>query len=186
MAISQEQLTLDEFLTLPEQEPPLEFEEGKAKPKVSPKGRHSTLQGEVYERLSRFGRPARLARAYTELRVTFAGRSVVPDVVVYTWERVPRTAEGRVADDFLIPPDIAVEIVSVGQAVNALVRRCLWYVENGVRVAVLVDPDDESILVFRRDASPLALRGTDRIDLDEVLPGFESTAQELFESLNAD
>ena len=73
-----------------------------------------------------------------------------------------------------------------GQAVNALVRRCLWYVENGVRIAVLVDPDDESILVFRRDANPLALRGTDRIDLDEVLPGFESTAQELFESLNAE
>jgi Uma2 family endonuclease len=85
---------------------------------------------------------------------------------------------------FSDPPDIAVEIVSPEQRVNTLVRRCLWYVANGVRIALLIDPDDESVIVFRPDVSPLALGGSDRIDLDEVLPGFELTVQQFFDSLS--
>jgi Uma2 family endonuclease len=183
MAISQKQRSLEEFLKLPERKPALEYEEGRIRQKMSPKGRHSVLQGTVYDCVNQFGLRARIARAYPELRVTFGGQSLVPDVAVYTWDRIPRTADGKVADDFLIPPDIAVEIVSPRQSISALVRRCLWYVEHGVRIALLIDPGDESILLFRRDTSPIVLRGADRIDLDDVLPGFRLTAQELFDSL---
>ena len=63
-------------------------------------------------------------RAFTELRATFGGHSYVPDVSVYLWERVPLDARGRVANDFVEPPDV--EIVSPEQSVNALVRRCVW------------------------------------------------------------
>jgi Uma2 family endonuclease len=63
------------------------------------------------------------------------------------------------------------------------VRRCLWCIEQGSQVALLVDPSDESVLVFRPDQSAVALRGDDRIDLDVVLPGFELTAKQLFDSL---
>src|SRR5205085_1840905 len=119
---------------------------------------------------------SRLARAYPELRVTFGGRSYVPDVSVFRWQRIPRTAEGRVSNVFSLAPDIAVEIASPGQAVNSLVRRCLWYVENGVAVSLLIDPADESVLVFRPDSRPVARRGADRIELDDLLPGFQLTA----------
>ena len=46
--------------------------------------------------------------------------------------------------------------------------------------------EDASIILIRPDGQPRALRGVDRIDLDEVLPGFELTAQELFDSLRLD
>jgi Uma2 family endonuclease len=52
-----------------------------------------------------------------------------------------------------------------------------------VPIALLVDPDDESIIRFRPDAPPKALRGTDRIDLDPVLSGFEHTVEEVFATL---
>ena len=183
MAISQERLSLEEFLELPEQKPALEYEDGEVRQKMSPKGRHSSLQGTICEQVNAFGRAARIARAYPELRVTFSGQSLVPDVAVYTWDRIPRTPDGKVVDDFDTPPDIAVEIRSPKQSVSAQIRRCLWYVEHEVRVALFVDPDDESVLLFRHNVSPLALRGADRIDLDDVLPGFRWTAQELFDSL---
>lgn len=185
MALAQQQpLTLDEFLQLPEEKPALEFEDGRVSQKVSPKGRHSTLQGEIYDRVNAFARPRKLARAYTELRTTFGGFSRVPDVSAYVWDRIPVTAEGKVADDFTLPPDIAIEIVSPTQSVNALVRRCLWYVRNSVRVALLVDPADESVLIFRAGRVPRVLRGNDAIDVDDFLPGFRLTVEELFDSLS--
>ena len=183
MAIVQHGLTLEEFLKLPEDEPALEFEDGLVIQKVSPKGKHSRLQVRLAERVNRVGEPGKLASAFTELRASFGGHSYVPDVVVYRWDRIPRTATGEVADDFLEPPDIAIEIVSPGQSVNALVRRCLWYVDNGVRIALLIDPGDASVVVFRPNSRPSVLREADRIDLSEVLPGFQLRVNELFGTL---
>src|SRR5579864_1874767 len=79
MTVAPTQLTLEEFLKLPEEEPALEFEDGAVTSKVWPKGRHSTLQAELIERLNQSGRPRKLARAFPELRVTFGGASFVPD-----------------------------------------------------------------------------------------------------------
>lgn len=184
MAIPRWQITLEDFLKRPEEEPALEFEEGAITQKVSPKGPHATLQSELSDRINRFAKPHRLARAYTELRTTYSGASRVPDLAVYRWERIPTTSQGRVALDFTLPPDIAIEIASPGQRMAVLIRHCLWYVANGVRVALLVDPEDESVFVFRPNTIPVVVRGAACIDLDDVLPGFELTAQELFDELN--
>ncbi len=183
MAILQQSLTLDECLKLPEKKPALEFEDGMVTQKVSPKGRHSVLQFAVAEWVNRLARPQHLALAFTELRATFGGASRVPDVSVYRWERIPTDELGQVADDFYEPPDIAVEIISPRQSPNALVRRCLWYVAHGVRAALLVDPADHSVLVFRPAQEPLALRGADRIALEDVVPGLTLSTQELFDAL---
>src|SRR5579863_4557769 len=95
MVVRQRNLSLDEFLALPERKPALEYEDAVITQKMSPKGRHSALQSEVIIRFDRYGRPRKLARAFSELRVTFAGRSYVPDVSVFRWERIPSEA-GRI------------------------------------------------------------------------------------------
>jgi Uma2 family endonuclease len=137
MAVAQARLTLEEFNQLPEAVPPLEFENGVVTQKVSPKGRHSVLQQELAERINQYGRRARLARAFPELRVTFSGASRVPDISVYGWDRIPVDAHGVIADDFFEPPDVAIEIVSPEQSVNALVRRCIQYIGQGVAPATV-------------------------------------------------
>ena len=183
MAIGEKRLTLEEFLALPEEEPPLEYADGVVTQKVSPKTKHSALQFELAERINRVARPRQVARAFPELRVTFAGKSRVPDLSVFRWDRIPRDAGGQLADGVLEPPDIAVEIVSPEQRVSSLIRRCLWYVANGVQVALLVDSEDRSILAFRPGDRVRALHGADRIDLVEILPDFELTVNELFSAL---
>ncbi|MBV9281743.1 MAG: Uma2 family endonuclease [Chloroflexi bacterium] len=183
MAVISTPLTLEEFLQLPEEEPALEFAEGLVTQKVSPKGRHSTLQGELIKQLDRAGLPHKVARAFPELRATFAGVSRVPDIAVYRWDRIPVDARGEVTDVFTVPPDIAIEIVSPEQSVNALVRRCYWYVANGVQVALLVDPADRSVLAFRPNLPASAWSGSDRIDVSEVVPDLELSVDQLFASL---
>ena len=186
MVTASKLLTLDEFLELPERKPALEFEDGRITQKVSPRGKHSALQYAIAENFNRFARPDKLARAFPELRVTFAGVSRVPDVSLYRWERIPLDERGRIADDFREPPNLVVEIVSPKQTVNTLIRRCLWYVAHGVQIALLVDPRDDSIVVFRPAELPGALRGDDRIPLDDILPGLDLSAADVFASLRLD
>lgn len=184
MAVASKPLTLEEFLRLPEEQPPLELIGGEVTQKVSPKGRHSRLQATLIQLLDRSAQQRTLAWVLPELRTTFAGASVVPDIAVYRRERIPVDADGQIADDFLHPPDLAIEIVSPGQSVTALVRRFLWYIAHDVQIALLVDPEDMSVLAFRPDEPAVAWHGSDRIDLQEVLPDFDLTVERLFASLH--
>lgn len=183
MAITQ-RLTLDEFLALPDEEPALELEpDGTVVQKVSPQGQHSRLQLVLCQQINRFAERARLALAFPELRVVFGGAAYVPDVSVFRWDRIPRTVDGDVANAFAAAPDVAIEIVSPEQSTNALLRRCLWYVDNGVEVALLVDPADRSVVRFLQHETARVLRGDDRIDFASVQPGFAVSVSELFAAL---
>jgi Uma2 family endonuclease len=176
-------MTLDEFLALPEEEPALEFEDGMVTQKVSPKGPHSRLQFVMALRVNERTEPPKLAMAFPELRASFANLSRVPDVSVYRWNRIPRDATGKLANDFTEPPDIAIEIVSPGQSVNRLIRRCLTFVDAGVLVAVLIDPSDESIVVVRPGVEPIGLAAGDTLDLSDIIPDLRLDVAALFDSL---
>jgi len=179
-------MTLDEFLALPETKPALEYVAGRVTQKVAPQGQHALLQSDIVQRVNSVARPQKLALALPELRTTYAGLSRVPDVAIYLWGRIPRQADGRIANRFTDPPDIAVEIVSPDQAATDLFDKCIWYVKNGVKIALIADPARDVVLRFRPDALPDVLRGDDRIDLDAVLPGFELTVAQVFGSLVLD
>jgi len=183
VTLTERRTTLEEFLQLPEQEPPLEYWHGRVTQKVSPQGQHGTLEAELTALFNGYAKPRRLARAFTELRATYNGGSPVPDIAVYRWERVPLTPDGEVANVFREPPDIAVEIISPDRSVKEQIEKCRWYVEHGVRIALLVNPRDKSVRLFQPGLEPRILRGTDRIDLDAVLPGFELTVEQLFDTL---
>ena len=126
MAIAHRPLTIDEFLALPEAKPALELEaDGTVVQKVSPKGQHSRLQLALCDHINRWAETRRIALAFPELRAVYAGAAYIPDVAVYRWDRIPRTPDGKLANDFREPPDIAIEIVWPEQSTNALIRRSL-------------------------------------------------------------
>jgi len=49
-----------------------------------------------------------------------------------------------------------------------------------VPLALLVDPDDDSVLLFRPTGRSGPLRGAERIDFAPVLPGLSLAVEELF------
>jgi hypothetical protein len=54
----------------------------------------------------------------------------------------------------------------------------------GVGIALIVVPEDVAVLEFRSGQPLRVLQGDDRIDLYDVLPGFELTVRALFEAVN--
>jgi Uma2 family endonuclease len=176
-------MTLEAFLELPEEKPSLEYENGMVTQKVPPQGRHAGLQASILELVNRATRPRKVALALPELRTTYAGYSRVPDSAVYRWDRIPVGSKGRIADEFFEPPDVAIEIISPGQTLNQLTARCQWYVDNGVRVALIVGPDAESIRVLRPGVPLRDLDRSDVVDLTDAVPALTLSVAEVFDGL---
>jgi Uma2 family endonuclease len=109
-------ITLDEFLQRPETKPASEYIDGQIIKKPMPQGRHSTIKTELSTTVNVIFKPRKVARAFSELRCTFGGRSTVPDVSVFTWERIPRDQNGEIANTFLMAPDWTIEILSPDQS----------------------------------------------------------------------
>jgi Uma2 family endonuclease len=179
------QLTLDEFLRLPEEKPALEYERGVITQKMAPMGWHGLLQGDLYFRFRTLGFPQRRVTAMTETRVTWTeeGISYVPDVIAYRAERVPKDSQGDVTNQVMIPPDVAVEIWSPGQTLGDQMERCRWYVAHAVPVALLVHPQRRTVWTFRPDVEAGPLRNSAMVDLRDVFEGLSFTVSELFEAL---
>jgi Uma2 family endonuclease len=184
MAIVQRGLTLDEFLTWPEQKPALEYLDGVVTPKMSPKGPHGGLQAELAYLFKAFVRQHPIAEVFTELRTSWSDRaSLIPDLSVYLVERIPTKPNGEVADDFWEPPDVAVEIASPGQSVRDLTNRAELLIENGVRIVVVVEPARRRVRVARPDQPIASYQGDDAVDLGDILPGFSFVVRDLFASI---
>jgi Uma2 family endonuclease len=104
-------LTLEEFLKQPyiEDSPAWEYMDGDVSQKPMPKTRHSILQKRL---LVRIDDRSKDYTALPELRCTFAGRSIVPDIAVVAWDRIPVNELGEPEDNFMEAPDWAIEILS--------------------------------------------------------------------------
>lgn len=138
MVTSSKSLTLKEFLALPETKPASEYIDGKTIQKPMPKGKHSTIQTELSNAINLELKSQKIARAFSELRCTFGGRSTVPDVTIFTWDRIPRDDNSKIANAFTIEPDWTIEILSPEQSHNKVIKNILHCLDNGTKLSWLI------------------------------------------------
>lgn len=174
-------ITLQEFLALPETKPASEYINGKIIQKPMPQGEHSVIQAELIIALNGSLKSQKIARAFPELRCTFGGRSTVPDVIVFTWDRIPRKDNGRIANVFQIVPDWTIEILSPHQSHTRVTRNILHCLDNGTQLGWLIDPSEQTIFAYYPKQQPAFFE-----DANDVLPvpdfakSFQLTLGELF------
>ncbi|NJL90352.1 MAG: Uma2 family endonuclease [Coleofasciculaceae cyanobacterium SM2_1_6] len=151
-------LTLKEFLELPETKPASEYINGQIIQKNMPQGKHSILQGELTTLINRGLKPASIAWAFPELRCTYPSgsrssvygeRSIVPDIAVFAYDRLPTDENGEVSNTFLIPPDWTIEILSPDQSQTRVTKNILHCLKYGTQMGWLIDPEDKSVFVYR-------------------------------------
>ncbi len=174
-------INLEEFLALPETKPASEYIDGQIIQKPMPKGKHSTIQGELIIALNSALKPQKTARAFPELRCTFGGRSTVPDVTVFTWDRIPRDDNGAIADSFQAAPDWTIEILSPEQSQTRVTKNILHCLNHGTQLGWLIDPQEQSLLVyFQGQQFALLEAKTDVLPVPDFAQAFELTLGELF------
>lgn len=96
---------------------------------------------------------------------------------------IPRNDNGRIANVFLLAPDWTIEILSPGQRPTKGTKNILRCLKYGAQMGWLIDPEDESVFVHRREQE------IEIFDLDEPavalpMPAFMSaltlTVEDLF------
>ena len=177
-------ITLAEFLKLLETEPASEFIDGHISQKPMPQGKHSRIQLKLCDAVNQVGEEQQIALAFPELRCTFGGRSIVPDVTVFAWNRIPFDADGEVENSFEIYPDWTIEILSPEQNTTKVIRNTLHCLKHGTQLGWLIDPDERLVLVFLLGQQPLEMTDSDTLPVPEFLQ-LQLTVAQVFGWLKA-
>jgi Uma2 family endonuclease len=167
-------LNLQEFLQLPETKPATEYIHGEIIQKTMPKGKHSTIQGELVTAINAILKTAKIARAFPELRCTFTSSSIVPDIAVFTWDKIPRDSDGKIADIFNIPPDWMIEILSPEQSQTKVIKKIVHCLKYGTKIGWLIDTQEETIFVYRPSQDIVVLEQPEEL---LIVPNFAQQLQ---------
>ena len=177
---SQDLISLEDFLKSPETKPASEYVDGVIYQKPMPQGEHSIIQTRLSAAINQVGEPSKSALAFTELRCTFGGRSIVPDIAVFEWQRIPRLANGRIDNKFEICPDWTIEILSPKQSPNPVIRKILFCIDRGAKLGWFIDSEDESVLLFQPNRLPEVKYGAEKLPVLSVLGDWELSVADLF------
>ncbi len=181
MSRSTRMVTAEELARLPEDHCRYELVKGRII-RMSPVGwRHGKVVASLLLALGRYIQQNRLGEIVTEVGFVLSSN---PDTV-----RAPDLAFIR--QDRLPPvdprgfwhgaPDLAVEVLSPEDRATEVEEKVDEYLQHGVTVVLVVDPDVESVSVHRRLAPPLAVQGADAVlEIGDVLPGFSDTLANIF------
>jgi Uma2 family endonuclease len=178
--------TLGEFLARRDIDgkPYLEFIDGRVEAKMSPRSRHVRIQKLLVARLDAFalGRGG-LGEAFPELRCTFGGRSILPDVAFFRRDRITYAADGRITDEMFAAPDLHIEVLSPDQQRREVRERLVHSAAHGARLGWLIDPYTDAAEVHRPGAPMLVVAGDGVLTGEPVLPGFALPVADLWACL---
>ena len=184
MIAIKQQLTLTDFLEYPETKPASEYINGVIHQKPMPQGEHSLLQTRLSTAINQVNEVQPVVLALTELRCTFGGRSIVPDIAVFRLDRIPRTEQGRIANRFEIYPDWLIEILSPEQSANQIIEKIIFCIHQGTELGWLIDPKDESVMILKPNQLPDVKSGDDLLPAIDLLGDWQLTVNQIFDWLN--
>ncbi|MGG6294678.1 Uma2 family endonuclease [Leptolyngbya sp. AN02str] len=174
-------ISLEEFLKLPETKPASEFIDGKVIQKPMPQGQHSRIQQKLTARINAVTEDEHIALALPELRCTFGGRSIIPDIAVFTWDRIPSNPDGTIANQFNAQPDWTIEILSPDQSVMRVTSNILHCLSHGSQMGWLIDPNEKLVLVYASNQQPSFFEELgDRLPVPEFAATLALTLEQLF------
>lgn len=176
-------ISLDEFLQLPETKPASEYINGQVYQKLMPKGKHSLIQTDLSAAINRISRPQKLALALTELRCTFSGSAIVPDITVFEWSHIPILPDESIADNFEIPPDWTIEILSPEQSPSRVIRKISFCLRHGTKLGWLVEPNSKVVTVFQPNQLPELKEGQDILPVLDIISDWQLSVADLFSFL---
>ena len=167
-------LSLAEFLRMPDiEERRLELIDGEVHEKMSPRWGHSTLASQLVIALQSFGIVGVEPRAIIPDAPAWGPSAPIPDLALY------KTAQPKPDEWMTRPPDLVVELLSIGQSRTEMRAKAAIYVEFGVPCVWVFDLERQTVDVYER-AERRSLAAADQLTC-ETLPGFSERIGDLFQ-----
>jgi len=180
--ITDQELTLDKFLNLPQDDNTYELIDGKAIPKMSPKRFHSRLTVALCLILEQWRQNKNnQGEVGIEWSVVLQkdGKDwvPVPDLLYLSNDRLPSNRFQDEACPF--PPELVIEIISPGQTFGELTEKATAYLKAGVARVWIIDPHVQTITVFFPNSIPETKKQQDSLK-DELFPSLDITVNDIF------
>lgn len=121
------------------------------------------------------------------------GRTVFVSATLLPSPAAPRVLDGHISSSLLpadlptpvgaiSPPlELVIEVRSPTDPYKSLVDKAYEYLSAGVTVVVVIDPETESLGVFRLNELPIRFHNGDVVVLPDILPGFAVPVAKFFE-----
>ena len=101
-----------------------------------------------------------------------------PDVAFYSYRRLPKEDEPQGYPD--AKPELVFEVLSPGNRWPDVYGKIGEYLNVGVSVVCVVDPDEEKLHVFQTDTAAMELNPDEAMTLPDVLPGLQLPVKQFF------
>ena len=149
---------------------------------VTPPGEdHSDTAREIIWVFEQFIRSKGMEKLFIETAFVLGrdpGAALIPDVAFVRADRLdPQRNTSRPVQTH---PDLAVEVVSPTDRPGEMDEKVRTYLDAGVEVVLLVDPRRRDVTAAHRNGSRNVLTGSDVLNLDAILPGFEVQVSRFF------
>jgi Uma2 family endonuclease len=175
-------LTAEEFVKLPENGL-RELVRGQIVELPMPGTRHGYVCMNVGRIISTFVRDNDRGRVMSN--DTFVLTQRAPDTVrgsdicYFSYDRLPRgPLPVGIADN---PPELVFEVKSPSDRWVKVIAKAAEYLDAGVLVVCIVDPEEETLTIYRPDKKPHSLMATDELSLPDILAGFSTPVRKFFE-----
>ncbi len=177
-------LTADEFMKLHDSETRVELFRGRVVRYPVPQGLHGYICGNAFFLINLFVREHKLGRVFTndtfvKVRLKEPTDTVRgADVAYVSYAKMPL---GDVPPGALPSPELVIEVRSPSDRIPQLSSKATEYLEAGVTVVIVIDPDTQSLAVYRENEFPVRMHNGDELTLPDILPGFAVRVSQFFE-----
>jgi Uma2 family endonuclease len=177
--VATRRVTIDEFAEMPLQGI-WELVDAEPTEATPASGRSSRIGGRLYARLADHAEPSGLGWVFPAETgfILFDDRQTVrsPDAAVVLRDKLLEPPDSFVP----LAPDLAVEVLSPSDRMVDAMSKITMYLQAGVRLVWLIDPETRTVTVFRQDTAPKSIGEGDTLDGGDVLPGFTVPVSEIF------
>lgn len=146
---------------------------------MSPSGYESDeVAAEVIRVLGNWVRPRKLGRvAASSAGFRLPNSNVrAPDASFVAAERL-RLSPRSFAE---LAPDLIVEVKSPTDSLEDLEAKIAEFLALGTQAGILINPETQTVKIFRAEEAPITLTNDDRLTLPDLLPGWEVAVAELW------
>ena len=155
-----------------------EYVKGALLPMPPTSGEHGDISSNLQWYLYSHVRVNQLGRVYTsDTGFQIGDRVLMPDIAFVSSARLPEDRH----TSFSIPPDLAVEVVSLTDIQYRVIEKTFAYLNAGVRLVWVIEPVGKTVTVYRSETDIKLLAIDNTLSGEDVVEGFSCQVAQLFE-----
>ena len=145
-------------------------------------GKYSRLKKQLLFKIESVVTHEKVAEAFPGLECSFGDWSIVPDVCVFKWERIPRDDDGDIANTFDSAPDWTIEILSPDQSPTKVIKNILHCLDQGCEMGWMLNPEEKEITIFPANSRSrmFSMESSEAIPVPEFAAALALTTAEIF------